>query len=84
MKLNKDKSQFNAREIKFLGHVITSESLKPDTTKIQAVLEMGNPTDKEAVERLRSTVTYPSRVVPKRTDVFRPISVLVQNHIAWL
>ena len=45
---------------------------------------MERPSDKEAVERLRGTVTYLARYVPKLTDVFRPIAALVQHDIDWV
>ena len=44
---------------------------------------MDNPVDKEAVERLRGTITYLARFVPKLTDVFRPIGLLAQRDADW-
>ena len=44
---------------------------------------MDNPVDKEAVERLRGTITYLARFVPKLTDVFRPIALLAQRDVDW-
>ena len=82
MRLNKQKCQFDVQEISFLGHV-TADGLKPDPSKIEAVLEMDNPVDKEAVERLRGTITYLARFVPKLTDVFRPIGLLAQRDVDW-
>ena len=83
IRLNKQKCQFDVQEITFLGHVVTADGLKPDPSKIEAVLEMDNPVDKEAVERLRGTITYLARFVPKLTDVFRPIGLLAQRDVDW-
>ena len=44
---------------------------------------MDNPVDKEAVERLRGSITYMARFVPKVTDVFRPIALLAQGDVNW-
>ena len=41
------------------------------------------PVDKEAVERLRGTITYLARSEPKMTDVFRPIAILAQRDVDW-
>ena len=84
IRLNRDKFRFNVKEIQFLGHVVTSDGLKPDPSKIEAVLKMEEPHDKEAVESLRGTVTYLARYVPKLTDVFRPISALAQRDVEWM
>ena len=45
IKLNLQKSVFKTTEVEFLGHLMTSEGLKPDTKKIEAILNMENPTD---------------------------------------
>ena len=83
IRLNQQKCQFDVKEITFLGHVVTADGLKPNPSKIEAVLEMDNPVDKEAVERLRGTITYLARFVPKLTDVFRPIALLAQRDVDW-
>ena len=57
IKLNLEKCRFNVDEIPFLGHVVTADGLKPDPSKVEAVLKMERPGEKEAVERLRGTVT---------------------------
>ena len=68
----------------FLGHVVTADGLKPDASKVESVLKMERPGDKEAVERLRGTVTYLARYVPKLTDVFGPIASLAQHDVDWM
>ena len=38
LKLNKQKCKFGASQLPYLGHVISSEGLKPDSKKDQAIL----------------------------------------------
>ena len=47
-------------------------------SKIEAVIKMENLGDWKALEKLRGTVIYQARYVPKLTDVFHPISALAQ------
>ena len=82
--LNPDKCQFNVPEIKFLGHVVSASGLKADPTKIEAIVKMEAPTDVAAVERLRGTVTYLARYVPKLSEVMRPITILTHKDVEWL
>ena len=84
IKFNLEKCRFNVGDIPFLGHVVTADGLKPDPSKVEAILKMERPGDKEAVERLRDTVTYLARYVPKLTDVFRPIAALAQHDVDWM
>ena len=84
IKLNLEKCRFNVDEIPFLSHVVTADGLKPDPSKVEAVLKMERSGDKEAVERLRCTVIYLARYVLKLTDVFRPIAALAQLDLDWM
>lgn len=81
--LNRDKCRFGLQEIPFMGHVVSSSGLKPDPTKIEAILKMDPPEDKAGVERLRGTVNYLSKFVPKLSDVMRPISTLTRPDAEW-
>ena len=57
IRLNNQRCQSDVQEITFLGRVITADGLNPDPSQIEAVLGVDNPLDKEAVERLRGTIT---------------------------
>ena len=45
IRLNHQKCAFDVQKITFCGHVVTADCLKPDPSKIEAVLEMVNPLD---------------------------------------
>ena len=55
VRLNQEKCQFNAPQIRFLGHVVSASGLKADPTKIKAIVKMEVPTDVAAAECLRGT-----------------------------
>ena len=42
--LNVDKCQFGVGELKFLGHWVTAEGIKPSEEKVQAILDYLRPT----------------------------------------
>ena len=64
-----------------MGHVISSSGLKPNPAKIEAIVNMKLPTDKAGVKRLRGTVNYLLRFVPKLSDVIRPISDMTRPDV---
>ena len=70
-------------EIPFMDHVISNTGLKPDPSKVEAVLKMEPPTDKAGMERLRGTVNYLSKFVPKLSEVMRPINDLTRPDTEW-
>ena len=43
IRLNRNKCQFRTNDITFLGHRITSQWLKPDDAKVEAIMKMENP-----------------------------------------
>ena len=67
-----------------MGHVLTSDGLKPDPSKLEAVQNMVPPQDKASVERLRGTVNYLPKFVPNLADVMRPIYDLALPTSKWM
>ncbi len=43
MRLNAEKSTFCALEIEYLGNVLTRDSIKPQSNKVQAILTIKPP-----------------------------------------
>lgn len=83
IRFNRSKCKFGLSELKFNGNIISSDGLKIDPDKIEAVLKMSKPENREAVERLRGTVNYLSRFIPKLTEVMYPISQLTHKNVEW-
>jgi hypothetical protein len=42
------------KEVKFIGHLITSKGLKPDPEKVRAILDMPKPTNISGVNQVVS------------------------------
>ncbi len=48
VKFNKDKLQYMVNEVTYLGHVITSDGVKPDESKVSAISQLPPPMDRKA------------------------------------
>ncbi|KAL1260046.1 hypothetical protein QQF64_007873 [Cirrhinus molitorella] len=66
IKFNKDKLQYMVNEVTYLGHVITADGVKPDESKVSAILQLSPPTDRKALQRL---------LVLRHFDLKEPIEV---------
>ena len=64
LKLNRVKVRRHQSSVKFMGHLLTSEGLKSDRDKIQAILQMPEPEDLPALKRPLGMVTYLSKFMP--------------------
>ena len=46
---NLNKLQLRVNEVKYLGTIVTPEGIKPDPSKVKAIIEMEPPTDKAGI-----------------------------------
>ena len=83
IRLNRNKCQFRTNDITFLGHRITSQGLKPDDAKVEAIMKMENPQNVEEAQRLQGTVNYLARFMPRLSEVMEPIRRLTRSNTEW-
>ena len=64
LKLNKDKSQIRLKEISYIGHILSQDGIKPDPRKVQAIMKLEIPENKEELQRFLGMTTYLSKFIP--------------------
>ena len=69
IKLNKQKVVFKQTEVPYIGHLLTSEGVKADPSKVEAVIRIEKPTDVAAVQRIMGTVGYLAKFLPRLSEV---------------
>ena len=84
LRLNRGKAEIKKQEITFLGHLITSEGLKMDPEKLEAVKKMPKPEDVEGVRRFCGFVNYLAKFLPKLSDILEPIRQLTRDDVPWI
>ena len=65
LKLNMDKCRIRQSAVSYVGHLLTSEGLLPDPSKVSAIHDMPTPQNKDDVKRFLGFVTYLSKVHSK-------------------
>ena len=66
-----------------MGHIISSDGLKPDPAKVQGIQEMPSPTSKQDVKRLLGMVNYLQRFAPKLSEITAPLRDLLKEQICF-
>lgn len=84
IKLKKEKFEYCKEKVKFHGHLLTADGIKPDPDKIRAIKEMPPPMDSKGAARLCGMVTYLSRFLPKLADIIEPIRKLTHKNAEWV
>ncbi len=77
LKVNDTKSTFCALEIEYLGYVLTRDSIKPQSNKVQAILAIKPPTGVRQLRHFLGMVLYYRDLWPRRSNMLAPHTSLV-------
>lgn len=83
LRLNADKCALGVSELKFLGHIISADGIKPDPEKIKAISEAPVPQDQAQLRSFLGSITYLTQFVRNLATVISPLRKLTQKGVAW-
>ncbi|XP_054709030.1 uncharacterized protein K02A2.6-like [Uloborus diversus] len=83
VKLNKEKMELQCDEIIFMGHKISKEGVKPDVKKIQAIIDLKKPNNKEELKRFLGMCNYQMKFLKDYATISEPLYTLLKNDIPW-
>ena len=84
LKLNPDKIQFKLKRTSFMGHCITKEGVKPDTSKIEAIIKLPLPDNVKSLQRFIGMVNYLNSFCPSLADTINPLHNLTRQNTAFV
>ena len=83
LRLNYEKCHIRQQSVKYVGHLITADGLKPDPEKTKAVAEMPEPKNQADVKRFLGFVTYLSKFIPNLSEADRPLRSLLKSDVEF-
>ena len=83
LRLNAKKCVMGVSELKFLGHVISADGVRPDLEKVKAILEAPVPEDQAQLRSFLGSITYLTEYVPHLAAVIAPLRKLTQKGVQW-
>jgi len=81
--LNKEKCQFSKRSVQFLGHVIDSDGIRPDSSKVTAIQNMKEPTNVKELRRLLDMANHLGKFIPNLADTIKSLCDLLSKKSHW-
>ncbi|XP_058816915.1 uncharacterized protein K02A2.6-like [Topomyia yanbarensis] len=73
-----EKCIFAQPQIKYVGHLLDRNSLRPDPSKVQAINEMPPPTDVSGVRSFLGAINYYGKFVPSMRTLRYPLDELLK------
>lgn len=70
-------------EVKYMGYIISYEGLKPDSKKIEAIINMPRPKSVVEVQRFLGLITYLSKFVPNLAEKTKNIRTLLKKNVIF-
>ena len=80
---NSNKSLFGQPEIKFMGHLISKDGVKPDPKKVSAIEEAPAPTSPQEVKSFLGMASFYSKFIPNYSTVVEPLLSLTRKNADW-
>jgi hypothetical protein len=77
LKVNAAKSTFCALEIEYLGYVLTRDSIKPQSNKVQAILAIELPTGVRQLKHFLGMIQYYHDLWARQSNMLAPLTSLV-------
>lgn len=82
--LNREKCEFGASKIKFLGHVLSEKGVEIDEEKVGAISMLREPGNKVELQRLLGMVTYLAKFIPHLSEMTQPLRQLLSKENEWV
>ncbi|KAK7878780.1 hypothetical protein WMY93_030940 [Mugilogobius chulae] len=81
--LNMSKCEFGKRCVKFLGFIVSSEGMRPDPDKTQAVQDMKEPSNVSELRSFLGMVNQLGKFIPNLSEKDKPLRDLLSNKNMW-
>ena len=82
-KLNKNKCQIGVKSTIFLGHILSSEGVKVDAAKVEAITKMPKQNSVNELQQFLGMITYLGKFIPILAEVTSPLCSLLKKEVEF-
>lgn len=85
IRLNEAKISLKKTAMPYISHLLTSDGVKADPSKVEAIANLTKPTDIPDVRQILGITNYLAKFLPNSSDVSEPLQQLTrkENDFSW-
>jgi hypothetical protein len=85
LSLNPNKSLFSMKEGKLLGHIVSAEGVKIDSSRVEAIQNFSLPRSKKEVKSFLGKINFLRRFVSDFAELVKHITTMLrkENEVKW-
>lgn len=81
--MNWEKCELGRKEVIFIGEKLDGEGVRPSAERVEAIVKMDTPTDREAVQRALGSINYVGKFVPNLAAKCANLRALMCKTNVW-
>ncbi|KAJ3645713.1 hypothetical protein Zmor_023352 [Zophobas morio] len=81
--MNRQKCRFGCSDVKYVGHILTSEGISTNPEKVSAIASMAPPRNTKHLLTSLQTCNWYRRFIDKFSEVARPLTNLTKKNVVW-
>jgi hypothetical protein len=84
--LNPKKSQFSLKKGKLLGHIVSTEGVKIDPARVEAIQKLSIPRSNKDIQSLLGKINFIRRFIPNFVELVKHITSMLKkgSEIKWI
>ena len=83
LRLKKQKCQFLAKSVEYLGYTIDQQGIHPSEEKVKAIKSAPSPQNLTELKAYLGLLTYYGKFLPNLANVLAPLYNLLRKDVNW-
>ena len=83
VQLSPKKTKLGMRRIEWLGHILSSDGIEPQWSKVEAINALPVPKNAAEVRSFLGMATYYCKFLPEYSQVKKPLTELTKQQVLW-
>jgi hypothetical protein len=82
--LNLKKSEWAKSEVKFVGHLVSFEQMRPDPERFQVIRDLARPSTRKELRSVLGMLQYHSTFIPRYAELAKPLTDLTSSRVPFI